>query len=93
MNSLLFCLPFISQGCCDALVQASGEEAGQVAVTCGISVLEPFEMQLVCSLPARSSSLILPDAEVPLVTHLALLFLVSLALITMTLDTLRTDSK
>ena len=45
------------------LLQAGGE-AGQVVATTSIAVVDPFQLQLVCSAPAGTCSLIIADPQV-----------------------------
>ena len=43
-----------------------GGEAGQVSAQSGIMVIDPFQLRLVCSAPARTCALILADPQVSL---------------------------
>ncbi|KAK9904998.1 hypothetical protein WJX75_007420 [Coccomyxa subellipsoidea] len=44
--------------------EQEGGEAGQVSAQSGITVIDPFQLRLVCSAPARTCALILADPQV-----------------------------
>lgn len=46
-----------------------GGEACQVSLQAGIAVIDPFQLRLACSAPARSCALILAEHEVSQTSH------------------------